>query len=193
MGCRSSAERPREPPPSLDPISIAMTAPIQHELTAHPQDTVHALLCRIAVLLGLDEAHSEDLELLIEGQRVADRQRILSEAGLQEGGEFAVLGDVQAIKASKIDIVEAARRGDAEVVQLVCSYSPARVHEVDKDGSFPLHQAAFHNRLQVVLLLLRSRAKPDMRNKVRWNLAVLTRRRMDRVHCTRRRSTGTCR
>jgi ankyrin repeat protein len=62
------------------------------------------------------------------------------------------------------EIIKAAKSGDLEKVKGLLETDPALVHARDKDGSTPLHCAAWKGHQQVVELLLKAGADVNAQN-----------------------------
>eukprot|EP00656_Telonema_subtile_P050718 TRINITY_DN6645_c0_g1_i1.p2 TRINITY_DN6645_c0_g1~~TRINITY_DN6645_c0_g1_i1.p2 ORF type:complete len:218 (+),score=59.03 TRINITY_DN6645_c0_g1_i1:100-753(+) len=150
-------------------ILVHLSSPISCELHPHALDTVHSVLGLAAQCLGLERQHGTLLQLEFAGMVLSDDSVTLQEAGVHEGAQLSVLGDLDQIKlkiekAKQVGILDASVDGWAENVSLVAVYCPSRVHEYDKGGVTALHLAAQRNEMKLASELVAAGADPLRRD-----------------------------
>eukprot|EP00656_Telonema_subtile_P011351 TRINITY_DN15596_c0_g1_i5.p1 TRINITY_DN15596_c0_g1~~TRINITY_DN15596_c0_g1_i5.p1 ORF type:complete len:321 (+),score=58.09 TRINITY_DN15596_c0_g1_i5:162-1124(+) len=148
-------------------LQLRMEYPTQAVFQIRSLDTVQTLLDLVAVELGLEQQDTAGLALEVAGDFVGDPKQTLQAAGLHQNAEFVVLGEVEEMKAHRVDILEASKHARVQDVRLVCRRCPQHVHARSEPERYTaLHLAAIrHSTAEVALMLLKAGADPSVRDK----------------------------
>merc|ERR1712086_426992 len=150
-----------------EPVRLLSTSP-EFELVAYEANTVLEVLEIRAVQIGLPKAAAALLKLEFSGA-IISHEKTLKEAGLCDQAEISVQGEAKAKKelADKVNIHEAAQKGNSDEVKLVLDFYPDRVNaenydQTTVDGT-PLHVAARHGQCEVAEILITAGADLNCR------------------------------
>ena len=112
-----------------EPTQLLSTSPA-FELAVHEANTVLEVLEIRAQQMGLPKAAAAWLKLEFSGSMIS-HDKTLKEAGLCDQAKISVQGEDEAKakkeQAGKVNILDAAERGEADEVKLVADFYPDRV------------------------------------------------------------------